>query len=311
MPSRPYLRLSLIPLAVALSACPDDPAPAEAGSSTGSAESSESGPATPVDPPPADTSTGAADSSSGGDPGTTTDVDTSTTGGESSSSSEEGESSSSTGDGVVECETIMLTETEMLGSIDETQAQYEVEIEAGSEFLPDLLLLLFTTDDTGSFVLGEGVNASAATCEQCIAVAVDVDPGFGPDHIYLADMGMLEVDPTTPPFTNENGLIASFSGVHLIEIDPFAFEPIVGGGCVDLVDASVTGITSIEGWNCPVTFYDAMDGCDCGCGIPDPDCPDALSSSCDYCEDGCSTADCALIVPDDNAVCIEEPPPPR
>ncbi|MEM7154977.1 MAG: hypothetical protein AAF799_19170 [Myxococcota bacterium] len=300
----------MIPLALGLSACPDDPEPAAGGSSTGGAESTETGTPTIVDtPPPADSSTGeAAESSSSGAPETTGGTTDASTTGDASSSGEE--SSSSTGDGVVECETVTLTNTEMLGAIQKDQASYEVEVEAGSEFLPDLVLLIFTTDDTGSFMLGEGVNASAATCEQCVAVAVDIDPGFGPDRIYLADMGTLEVDPTTPPFTNETGLIASWSGVHLTEINPATFEPVPGGGCVELTDAAVTGITSIEGWNCPVDYYDAMDGCDCGCGIPDPDCPDALASSCDYCEEGCSTADCAQIVEDDNAVCIEEPPVP-
>jgi hypothetical protein len=30
--------------------------------------------------------------------------------------------------------------------------------------------------------------------------------------------------------------------------------------------------THIEGWNCPDSFYNTTDGCDQGCGIPDPDC---------------------------------------
>ncbi|MEC9466031.1 MAG: hypothetical protein VX834_09620 [Myxococcota bacterium] len=39
-----------------------------------------------------------------------------------------------------------------------------------------------------------------------------------------------------------------------------------------------------ETWLCNAGYYNTNDGCDCGCGIPDPDCP---SSSVDACEYGC------------------------
>ncbi len=35
-----------------------------------------------------------------------------------------------------------------------------------------------------------------------------------------------------------------------------------------------TGPVAPEGWICDAAFYDAGDGCDCGCGIIDPDCAD-------------------------------------
>jgi hypothetical protein len=37
------------------------------------------------------------------------------------------------------------------------------------------------------------------------------------------------------------------------------------------------------GWTCPVLYYGNFDGCDCGCGVIDPDCGDVTVSSCDYC----------------------------
>jgi hypothetical protein len=36
-------------------------------------------------------------------------------------------------------------------------------------------------------------------------------------------------------------------------------------------------------WNCEDRFYAADDGCDCGCGVFDPDCASALSSACGFC----------------------------
>ncbi len=64
-------------------------------------------------------------------------------------------------------------------------------------------------------------------------------------------------------------------------------------------------------WTCDVDYFDtglSVD-CDCGCGVLDPDCADATSASCDYCNDigSCaeSAADCASapINATNNAIC--------
>jgi hypothetical protein len=39
------------------------------------------------------------------------------------------------------------------------------------------------------------------------------------------------------------------------------------------------------GWTCNVLYYDAFDGCDCGCGVIDPDCIDDAVASCEWCDD--------------------------
>ena len=38
-------------------------------------------------------------------------------------------------------------------------------------------------------------------------------------------------------------------------------------------------------WTCDPTYYGLADGCDCGCGVVDPDCADATLDSCQYCND--------------------------
>ena len=62
-------------------------------------------------------------------------------------------------------------------------------------------------------------------------------------------------------------------------------------------------------WTCYFEFYDNDDGCDCGCGIVDPDCADATVDSCDYCSQVGSCGDpggCpSNIDPDNNAVCVD------
>jgi hypothetical protein len=59
------------------------------------------------------------------------------------------------------------------------------------------------------------------------------------------------------------------------------------------------------GWTCSATFYGAGDGCDCGCGILDPDCPNGDVASCQYCnfEGSCAASSCAEIDDDQNWLC--------
>jgi hypothetical protein len=69
---------------------------------------------------------------------------------------------------------------------------------------------------------------------------------------------------------------------------------------------TVTTGTGMMGWNCDPAYYGMADGCDCGCGIQDPDCPNLAVASCQYCDDpgSCGTGACpANINPNNNAVC--------
>ena len=59
-------------------------------------------------------------------------------------------------------------------------------------------------------------------------------------------------------------------------------------------------------WDCAASYYGTDDGCDCGCGLIDPDCPDATLQSCIYCanEGSCSDDLCpGDIDPDNIATC--------
>jgi hypothetical protein len=54
-------------------------------------------------------------------------------------------------------------------------------------------------------------------------------------------------------------------------------------------------------WGCPANYYQANDGCDCGCGVVDPDCGnDETDASCrfQWCGDG------AAPDADNNAACV-------
>ncbi len=73
-------------------------------------------------------------------------------------------------------------------------------------------------------------------------------------------------------------------------------------------DPSATGTdTGMMGvWNCDDSYYGTDDGCDCGCGIPDPDCADGDIATCEFCSDegSCNPWGCpGIIDPDDTALC--------
>ncbi|MCR9163592.1 MAG: hypothetical protein ACE37F_15710 [Nannocystaceae bacterium] len=62
-----------------------------------------------------------------------------------------------------------------------------------------------------------------------------------------------------------------------------------------------------DAWTCPTQYFDADDGCDCGCGVADPDCGGATVESCEYCTEAgsCALESCDEIDPSDNTTCRE------
>ncbi|MBL4683050.1 MAG: hypothetical protein JKY37_00560 [Nannocystaceae bacterium] len=57
-------------------------------------------------------------------------------------------------------------------------------------------------------------------------------------------------------------------------------------------------------WTCPEDFYSSNDGCDCGCGVVDPDCDNPTAAACDYCDaNGACSTDCTDITAANNATC--------
>lgn len=59
-------------------------------------------------------------------------------------------------------------------------------------------------------------------------------------------------------------------------------------------------------WTCDPLFFDADDGCDCGCGVVDPDCSTPFVDACGFC-DGCAFGNCANIDPGNNGLCVTDP----
>jgi len=63
-----------------------------------------------------------------------------------------------------------------------------------------------------------------------------------------------------------------------------------------------------DGWTCTESYYGGGDGCDCGCGVVDPDCENGNAATCDYCDPnaGSCAASCADIRPEQNWKCLED-----
>ncbi len=76
-------------------------------------------------------------------------------------------------------------------------------------------------------------------------------------------------------------------------------------GCSDISSTNNATCSDVPpGWHCSPVLYNSGDGCDCGCGIVDPDCTSSASSACAYCSNGGSCAlSCAAISATNNAVC--------
>ncbi len=77
-----------------------------------------------------------------------------------------------------------------------------------------------------------------------------------------------------------------------------------GQSCI--VSLSGTCYTPVAGWTCDPAFLGTADGCDCGCGIADTDCTDALVATCAFCNNlgSCQDEACpGTINPTNNAVC--------
>jgi len=80
----------------------------------------------------------------------------------------------------------------------------------------------------------------------------------------------------------------------------------VGGGGALGGSGGDGGTGGVPGWTCDALYYGTNDGCDCGCGLHDPDCVTSHVNSCEYCDNfgSCSTALCpGSIDPQDNATC--------
>jgi hypothetical protein len=178
----------------------------------------------------------------------------------------------------------------------------------GDPDIVDRFRIEIFADDVGELDLGLGPNDDYATCEQCFLVYQDAGEEIG--KVFFQASGTVTIDEDNPPLSG----LASFTtrNVVLVEvtIDGATFEstPVPDGDCIELRNGTIEALV-VENWTCETFIYGNADGCQCGCGVTDPDCPDTAGSSCVDCNPvgGCNIAGigCSgLIDPDDNALCL-------
>ncbi|NUO47772.1 MAG: hypothetical protein HOV80_02830 [Polyangiaceae bacterium] len=168
--------------------------------------------------------------------------------------------------------------------------------------------------DPGTFDLTMNGDENYATCARCFRAFVDPE-GANP-RVFFQSAGTLEVASGLTPL--DGSIDATVTGLTLIEvtIDPTTFvsTPVPGGDCFEIATADVQ-VGPPAGWTCNLANYGTNDGCDCGCGVVDPDCPDALAASCEYCVQGLSCAndgtvegcEIPILDPNNSAVCTGVP----
>ena len=141
-------------------------------------------------------------------------------------------------------------------------------------------------------------NATVAACSSCDAAGScstagcpgNIDPTNNAACAGASTCGNSVIDPGEQcDGANLNGKSCESQGFS--------------GGKLACSKNCVFDVSGCTGWTCSPAFYG--DGvCDCGCGIPDPDCANSLVASCAFCSDAgsCATT-CANINPNNNAVC--------
>jgi hypothetical protein len=104
------------------------------------------------------------------------------------------------------------------------------------------------------------------------------------------------------------------SGDYLLEvvINPEEqVEEITFDNNVALIPVTITdedtGMPPVpEEWTCDPGFFATLDGCDCGCGVFDPDCANPTADACQLCDQQGSCAEgigCTAIEDNDNSTC--------
>lgn len=193
----------------------------------------------------------------------------------------------------------------------------------------------------GVFVIAH-TSADAALAAEADLFTTDADFQNGPDSVQLLELGLVvdalgygdfsggevfggEGQPAPDAAEGESLSRVSDTDDNLFDFVLGAPTPGVAGGapppppggCAadsdcgtgEACDMTTATCQDVSGWTCNLAYFGNNDGCDCGCGIVDPDCADTAADSCQFCgESGsCSTSGQACpsnIDPNNNAICL-------
>jgi cysteine-rich repeat protein len=147
--------------------------------------------------------------------------------------------------------------------------------------------------DDGNEVSGDGCDG---TCQFPEAGFI-CPPTGGPCRRPTCGDGFVDRDPFTGQFLercDDSNNVAGDGCDDNCELEAGFECAFVGQPCVELPD----------GWLCSAIFFDTDDGCDCGCGSTDPDCPSTAASDCSF--NHCFDGNLVAYDPCDPTSCVTE-----
>lgn len=169
----------------------------------------------------------------------------------------------------------------------------------------------YNGEATGTFDLGAPPDNNYATCARCVWLAQDLGQVSDPVAYFYVKSGTMIVDPASKQM--DGFPLLSLDKVTLIEStidveDTHVSRPVENPRCLYLEHAEINMEPPPEEWTCYPEYYGQSDGCDCGCGVIDPDCyGNIYAGACEACgsEGACQTDTtyCEGIDPENNAEC--------
>lgn len=173
---------------------------------------------------------------------------------------------------------------------------------------------------SGSACAALGPNVTHGLCvETCVQPADCSQPGYGCDNWFNPDANMYcipgctdDTQCTSTNYCEQNP--ASNNRGRCTDLPQCGNGDVQGGEQCDPPGVGADGLGCSQqcnrvpnGWTCDQGWYGANDGCDCGCGIPDPDCADGAVGTCTYCWCGTALAGTCpgQVDPGANALCQE------
>jgi hypothetical protein len=159
----------------------------------------------------------------------------------------------------------------------------------------------YNGDQTGTFEINGGADASYVTCSRCLMAYED--DGAAPNFFAMGGTIVVASDSEHmvgyPNITLTD--VTFVESVILLE-EPYTSTPIENARCLHVASALLNQGLSPD-WTCPPDFWND-DYCDCGCGTHDDDCETTNLSECF--NDTCNCADgyvCSMV---DSGLCVAE-----
>lgn len=160
---------------------------------------------------------------------------------------------------------------------------------------------------SGTFDLAAGNQANYQTCAICVRGFEYSGQNVVKSFFQSAGTISLSMDPLTAKHFTASVTGLRFEEVTIDQTGTFHSTPVAGGACADVADNSIDHDQVPNDWTCsPRSDFAAGTGCNCNCGVYDPDCDNAAAAitGCPNSYDSCSgDGSCVTLAPA-NETCV-------